>query len=102
MKGSCSAARKHGKCTTCEGEGGGGDGVHIDGCCRWDAGGHEAGVGGTGVLEWGLGAGGAGGGGEHKHDRVDSSGYYGGDGVSWQVNGGVMDEDGAMGGATGS
>ena len=59
-------------------------------------------MGGAGVFEWGSGAGGAGGGGKHECDRVDSSRYYGGNGVSWQVDGGVMDEDGAMGGATGS
>ena len=95
-------ARKRGKCTTREGEGGGSNGVHVDRCHRWDAEGHEAGVGGVGVLEWGSGAGGAGGGGKHKCDGVDSSGYYGSNGVSWQVDGGVMDEDRAMGRATGS
>ena len=56
---------------------------------RWDAGGYEAGVG----------AGGAGGCGEHECGGVE---VFGGSGVSWQVDGGVMDEDGAVGGAGGS
>ena len=70
----------------------------MDGCCRWDAGGHEVGAGGVGVLEQGLGAGGADGHGKHKHDKVDSSGYYSGNRVSWRVDEGGVDEDGAIGG----
>ena len=105
-------AQKHGKHKTCEG-GGGGDRIHVDGCCGWDTWGHEAdevgmgrwhvigghgrGVapkyrieGGVDVHEWGWG-------GKPgvvrvqvecgwwrvSEGRVDSSGYDGGDGVSW-------------------
>ena len=52
-KGSRSVAWKHSEHTTHEGGCGSSDGIHMDGCRRWDAGEHEAGVGGAGVLEWG-------------------------------------------------
>ena len=68
----------------------------MDGCRRWDAGGHEARAGGAGVLERGSGAGGAGGCGERKRGWVEVSG---GGGVSWRVDEGAVDEGGVIGGA---
>ena len=68
----------------------------MDGCHRWDAGGHEAGAGGAGVLEWGSGAGGAGGCGKCKCGWVKVSG---GGGVSWRVDEGVVNEGGVVDGA---
>ena len=65
----------------------------MDGCHRWDAGGHEAGA---GVLEQGSGIGGAGGCGECQRGWV---GVSGGGGVSWRVDEGRVDEGGVVGGA---
>ena len=119
-------ARKRGKHETCEG-GGGGDGIHVDGCHGWDAWGHEVdevGMGrwhvigrhGGGVtpeygVEGGVDVHEQGWGGKPgvvqvqvecgwwqvSEGRFNSSGYDGGDGVLWRVDEGGVDEDGVVG-----
>ena len=52
-KGSHLAAWKCGKHETCEG-GSGSNRIHMDGCCGWDAWGHQVGIDEVGIVRWSM------------------------------------------------